>query len=373
MPTALLALLLTLAPDPAEPGLRAERLYNGVDRVTAIHATPPAGAAEPLLLLLLDANGNLHAEPAGVRPGRIDLAAVLPDIWRLRRTAYLQLAVGDIPVGSALVLQPMLSRMVPVTEVATNPNGIEYTEVVRWVDEQDETIAAPPRAGDTPDPLSPPDDPWLSNASPDGRLMSGLRIYPERDIRLRTTHGEILVALRPDEAPNTAWNFRHLCAGGFYHGIPFHRVVPMTRDGDPFVIQAGDPTPSGSGGPGYWLPLEPSRLPHDFGVISMARDVDPDSAGSQIFFALSRAGTARLDGHYCSFGVAVDGAETILAIAGVELADVARGKPISPPVILETELIPAPPRSPGFARTPVRPPAAADAAPRAATPDRVPR
>ena len=157
--------------------------------------------------------------------------------------------------------------------------------------------------------------------------------------------------MRPDAAPNTAWNFISLCEGGFYRGIDFHRIVPMTRDGDPFVIQAGDPTASGSGGPGYWLPIEKSDLPHDFGVISMARDVDPDSAGSQIFICLSRAGTARLDGHYCGFGYAVDGAETIRAIAAVKLVDISAGRPADPPVILGTDLLSAPPRVPGAGRT----------------------
>ena len=63
-----------------------------------------------------------------------------------------------------------------------------------------------------------------------------------------TTHGEIVIALRPDHAPNTAWNFRSLSEGGFFDGIMFHRVVPLTANGDPFVIQAGDPSGTGEGG-----------------------------------------------------------------------------------------------------------------------------
>ena len=157
-------------------------------------------------------------------------------------------------------------------------------------------------------------------------------------------------AMRPDQAPNTAWNFLELCTGGFYDGVVFHRVVPMNFAGDPFVIQAGDPTGSGNGGPGYWLPIEPSQLPHDFGVISMARDTPPDSAGSQFFICLSRAGTATLDGSYCAFGYAIDGAETIQAIASVELADVSNGRPTDPPVIISATLIDSPPRTPEVGR-----------------------
>ncbi|MCH8822184.1 MAG: peptidylprolyl isomerase [Planctomycetes bacterium] len=167
---------------------------------------------------------------------------------------------------------------------------------------------------------------------------------------MHTSLGDIRLAMRPDQAPNTAWNFLELCAGGFYDGVVFHRVVPMTIAGDPFVIQAGDPTGSGNGGPGYWLPIEPSQLPHDFGVISMARDTPPDSAGSQFFICLSRAGTAALDGSYCAFGYAISGSETIQAIASVELADVSSGRPTDPPVIISATLIDSPPRTPEVGR-----------------------
>jgi peptidyl-prolyl cis-trans isomerase B (cyclophilin B) len=177
-----------------------------------------------------------------------------------------------------------------------------------------------------------------------------LRIYPETDVIMHTSKGDIRVAMRPDEAPNTAWNFLELGKGGFYRGVVFHRIVPLTANGQPFVIQAGDPTGTGDGGPGYWLPIEDSSLPHDFGVISMARSDDPDSNGSQIFFCLSREGTARLDGQYCSFGYAVDGADVIKSISEVELADVATGRPVQPPVITEAELVPAPARTPGSGR-----------------------
>ncbi|MDP6602414.1 MAG: peptidylprolyl isomerase, partial [Phycisphaerales bacterium] len=126
----------------------------------------------------------------------------------------------------------------------------------------------------------------------------------------------------------------------------FHRIVPLTARGQGFVIQAGDPTGTGSGGPGWWLPIERSDLPHDFGVISMARANDPDSAGSQFFLCLSREGTARLDGQYCAFGETVEGEVTIKAIAATPLSDPASGRPAEAPMILDMMLAPAPARSP---------------------------
>jgi len=292
------------------------------------------------------------------------------------------MVAGADPVGSALVVQPLLSRLVPVTEDAVNPSGIRYTRIVDWYDELRAEGETERGAGSTPAtapasapadslPRARPDRVWLAPPDAGDRLLSGVRIYEERDVLMRTSLGDIRLAMRPDEAPNTVWNFRSLAEGGFYRGIAFHRVVPMTPEGEPFVIQAGDPTPTGSGGPGYWLPIERSGLEHDFGVISMARDVDPDSAGSQIFICLSRAGTARLDGHYCAFGQAVTGTETILAIGDVELADPAKGRPVDPPVIESMELLPAPPRRPGAGRPDT--PVARPVRPIETKPQRVPR
>ncbi|MSR70208.1 MAG: peptidylprolyl isomerase [Phycisphaerales bacterium] len=170
------------------------------------------------------------------------------------------------------------------------------------------------------------------------------------DVLIRTDHGEILVALAPDEAPNTAWNFRTLVREGFYDQGGFHRVVPADREGRPFVIQGGDPTLTGNGGPGFALALEQSSLAHDYGVISMARADEPHSAGSQFFFVLSREATARLDGQYCAFGYAVSGSRAIDSIAATPLDDVGEGRPKMIPRILSMQLVPAPTRMPGLDR-----------------------
>ena len=336
-----------------EPQLRAERLYNATNRRVMMSLEAPREAQ--ISLALIDASGALIAEPVSVRPGRIDLAEQFTALWEIRRTSYLQLLIDSEPVGSALVLQPMLSRMVPITKQgAVRPGGSITTRIEGWYDELH------PPVGDVPPNTNSPEEtkgeaasgdeaPQSTNDQPQ-RLLTGLRIYPERDVVLHTSRGEIRLAMRPDHAPNTVWNFLRLSDGGFYDGVTFHRIVPFLRSGEPFVRQAGAPTGTGNGGPGYWLPIEPSELPHDFGVISMARDLPVDSAGSQFFICLSRAGTSALDGHYCSFGYAVDGAETIQTIAAVELDDVARGVAVDPPVIHLAELVPAPPRTPGQGR-----------------------
>jgi peptidyl-prolyl cis-trans isomerase B (cyclophilin B) len=343
---ATIAAMSVAAAEP--PPISPDRLYVGVDGpvpVTVAEADP----GRVLSLALMDAEGALLAPVRQVAPGRLDVSLVMPEILQVRRTCFLQCLHGAAPVGSALVIQPLLSPPRPRTEQTVRPDGSVYTRITGWSPPPDERAEPEPEA--EPETQAEPETEAEGAAEPQPRrTFSGLRVYLERDVALRTTLGDIVLALRPDEAPNTAWNFRQLVAGGFYDGVIFHRIVPLTRDGEPFVIQSGDPSGTGDGGPGYALPLEPSRLPHDFGVISMARGDDPDSAGSQFFICLSRAGTARLDGQYCAFGCAVAGASTIRSIAGVELADVATGRPVDPPVVVRAELVPSPPRSTGSGR-----------------------
>ncbi|MHC4304910.1 MAG: peptidylprolyl isomerase [Planctomycetota bacterium] len=348
-----LVALSVAAQDP--PAITADRLYVGADRPVMVTLREP----EPgtwIALALMDAKGELVVPPRQVVPGRLDAARVLPEIQAIRRTCYLQCLHDSRPVGSALVVQPLLSRPTMRTKQIVRPDGSTYTGIAGW--------GPPPAEAGEAEPGG------AASAEPQ-RVFSGFRIYSERDVLLQTSLGDIVLAMRPDEAPNTVWNFRHLVAGRFYDGIVFHRVVALTRAGDPFVIQAGDHSGGGDGGPGYPLPMEPSGLRHEFGVISMARADHPDSAGSQFFICLSRAGTARLDGQYCAFGYAVEGAGTIRAIAAVELADVAAGRPVDPPVITRAVLVPAPPRTPGAGRPDE--PVIDDQAARDTPLDRIPR
>ena len=119
--------------------------------------------------------------------------------------------------------------------------------------------------------------------------------------------------LYPEIAPNTVNNFIALANSGFYDGVVFHRVIPG------FMIQGGDPDGNGTGGPGYEIKGEFSAngfkndLKHTLGVLSMARTMIPDSAGSQ-FFIMHKT-SPHLDGEYAAFGKIIEGMETVNAIA----------------------------------------------------------
>jgi peptidyl-prolyl cis-trans isomerase B (cyclophilin B) len=127
---------------------------------------------------------------------------------------------------------------------------------------------------------------------------------------------KIKVELYPEVAPETVKNFVSLVGKGFYDGVIFHRVIPG------FMIQGGDPSGNGTGGPGYSIRGEftangfPNNLKHERGVISMARTADPNSAGSQFF--LMHADSPHLDGQYASFGRVVEGIEEVDRIANMK-------------------------------------------------------
>lgn len=122
-------------------------------------------------------------------------------------------------------------------------------------------------------------------------------------------YGSIVIELYPDIAPNTVNNFISLIKSGFYDNNTFHRLVPD------FVLQGGDPTGTGTGGPGYNINGEFSEnnfennLKHEKGIISMARSQDYNSAGSQFFIMLEDA--SYLDGSYAAFGKVIDGWKNI--------------------------------------------------------------
>ncbi|WP_223068895.1 peptidylprolyl isomerase [Paenibacillus caui] len=126
---------------------------------------------------------------------------------------------------------------------------------------------------------------------------------------------KIEIELYPKAAPNTVNNFISLIKKGFYDGTKFHRVIPG------FMIQGGDPSGNGTGGPGYSIAGEfiangiENNLKHTRGVISMARAQDPDSAGSQFFIMVNAANY--LDGQYAGFGKVVKGMSTVDAIVNL--------------------------------------------------------
>jgi peptidyl-prolyl cis-trans isomerase B (cyclophilin B) len=126
----------------------------------------------------------------------------------------------------------------------------------------------------------------------------------------------ILLELYPNIAPETVANFQKLVSQKFYDGLTFHRVISG------FMIQGGDPEGTGMGGPGWSIKGEFSangvenNLKHTRGVLSMARSMAPDSAGSQFFIMHDDA--PHLDGQYAAFGKVIEGIETVDAIAEVQ-------------------------------------------------------
>ena len=122
--------------------------------------------------------------------------------------------------------------------------------------------------------------------------------------------------LYPDIAPQSVGNFIALANSGFYDGLIFHRVIPG------FMIQGGDPKGTGMGGPGYTIKGEfvingvKNPLKHTYGVLSMARSMMPDSAGSQFFIMTSDS--PHLDGQYAAFGKVLEGMEVADSVVSVK-------------------------------------------------------
>lgn len=321
--TAMAATVLLLAP-AADAQLTPDRTYYGIDREIPITVNLPGGAEGEATIAVFNERGDRVAQ-ANVLAGRVDLATFFPILWGQQQPVVLfaQLytsaesdaaADAETPIGAPLVLQPLVSpRRAEVTQSLASFRRARQRAEWRWND-----------------------DAYVP-------FFSGMRIYEDKLVKMNTTEGEIVFRLRPDVAPNTVWHIRELVRGGFYTDIPFHRVLPTHPTGKPFVIQAGDPTGQGTGGPGVLIDLEPSTLVHDFGVLSMARGDDPDSNGSQFFVALSQEATVHLNGSYTGFGQAVSGAETIIAIEQTPLEDQRMGRPANPPRIVSAELIDAPP------------------------------
>ena len=148
-------------------------------------------------------------------------------------------------------------------------------------------------------------------------LTGGMALAEAADLPIATiemANGDVMtLELYPETAPNTVANFVELANAGFYDGLIFHRVIPG------FMIQGGDPQGMGYGGPGYAIKGEftangiENDLSHTRGVISMARSMNPDSAGSQ-FFIMHQDYTG-LDGQYAAFGQVLEGMDVVDAIA----------------------------------------------------------
>ncbi len=280
MPNKAIALVVML--------LMPAHLYNNPDQPAMVTVQPAVAK-----IALTDAAGKKQAEAAIEKAGDFDLGKLLPAAWDGSFHYAQGLDKDGKAVGSALVIVPL------------------------WPPE--------PRVK------------AVLKEKREGKPM-GLRIYPEMRGVLHTTEGDITLAFSPEVAPTTVKSFSDLIGGGLFTNVPFHRVVPG------FVIQGGDPTGTGMGGPGYNIDLEASKKPHNVGTLSMARSQDPNSAGSQFFICLDREHCAQLDGGYAAFGDVVAGMDAVKKIAATPLADAGSGAPVKAPLIQTAELIPAPPR-----------------------------
>ena len=151
-------------------------------------------------------------------------------------------------------------------------------------------VSAAPSTGSTSCPTAPPPP-----------LASG----DKRVVTIETSKGTIEITVEADLGPRAAGNFVALAGCGFYDGTIFHRVVPQ------FVIQGGDPTGTGSGGPGYKFQDDPVNVPYERGVVAMA-NAGPNTNGSQFFIVLA---DSALDPNYSVFGRVTSGMEAVDAIA----------------------------------------------------------
>ena len=150
-------------------------------------------------------------------------------------------------------------------------------------------------------------------------------------VTITLKNGQVMTGeLYPDKAPHTVNNFIALSNSGFYDGLTFHRCIPG------FMIQGGCPNGNGMGGPGYSIRgefkangFEKNDILHTTGVLSMARAMHPDSAGSQFFIMVDAA--PHLDGQYAAFGKITSNAEAAIAIS--EVPTDMRDKPRTPVVI----------------------------------------
>ena len=139
---------------------------------------------------------------------------------------------------------------------------------------------------------------------------------------LETSHGNIQVEFFADDAPKTVNNFVSLAKEGFYDGTPFHRIVKG------FVVQGGDPTGTGTGGPGFKFEDEPVKKDYEAGTLAMA-NAGPNTNGSQFFIVLEDL-RGRLPKNYTIFGKVTDGMDVVKSMADVKVKSSPMGEPSSP-------------------------------------------
>jgi len=143
----------------------------------------------------------------------------------------------------------------------------------------------------------------MSKAPKKAPLASDKDIPEGNHVVIETDMGSIKIQLLSDVAPNTVANFKVLANNGYYDGLIFHRVIAG------FMAQGGDPTGTGTGGPGYKINAEFNATKHVRGTVAMARTADPNSAGSQFYICFGPQ--PHLDRQYTVFGQVVEGMDVV--------------------------------------------------------------
>ena len=176
--------------------------------------------------------------------------------------------------------------------------------------------SAPP-AGSAPPPVTAAPSAAAGGADCPTAQPEPLPAGEQRAVTIATDLGSMTLTIEADLAPIAAGNFVALAACGFYDGVVFHRVVPG------FVIQGGDPTGTGTGGPGYTIKDEAVTTPYSRGTVAMARTPAPDSVGSQFFIVLDDGARGSLEqaNTYQIIGTVTAGMETADAIAAAADAE----------------------------------------------------
>ena len=278
--------------------------------VVLLNVPEKAGPDELAVELINPASGQvIESRPA--RAGENDLADLFPRLWTTDSPQVLlaQAVIAKERVGAPLVLVPMVA---PPYAPKVERDGVPQMN------------PAPPAKS---------------------RVLSGYWVYADQRVQITTSKGTLVFALRPDAARNSVDNFRNLVEKKFYDGIKVHRIAALSGRTMPDIVQFGDPSGTGQGGPGWFIDYEPSPLKHGFGSLSFARTSEPNSAGSQVIVCLGREAAAQLDGKYTVFGQLVSGAETLNAIAKTPVD--ADGKPREAMTIESAKLVDAPPYGAG--------------------------
>lgn len=143
----------------------------------------------------------------------------------------------------------------------------------------------------------------MSKAPKKAPLATDKDLPEGNHVVIETDMGSIKIKLLPEVAPNTVANFKVLANNGYYDGIIFHRVIPG------FMAQGGDPTGTGTGGPGYKIDAEFNETKHVRGTVAMARTADPNSAGSQFYICFGPQ--PHLDRQYTVFGQVEEGMDVV--------------------------------------------------------------